>query len=161
MGFWAGIKYALNSTLGTDKFKSLDKILEDYTYDNKSLVASENLLYIAYSGYINAKHEEYQQVPIKITMRNNGSITLKSDASPGTWEHNITIRIYKNGVYYRTFMGGIDKLGEYTEPTTTISFDSGDILTFDFVSSVNNGYLADIRVYADVVDTSLIKVEEV
>lgn len=29
MGLWAGIKYALNSTLGTSNFKSLDKIIEE------------------------------------------------------------------------------------------------------------------------------------
>lgn len=29
MGIWAGIKYALNSTLGTDGFKSLDKLIEE------------------------------------------------------------------------------------------------------------------------------------
>lgn len=29
MGFWTGIKYALNSTLGTSNFKSLDKIIEE------------------------------------------------------------------------------------------------------------------------------------
>lgn len=29
MGIWAGIKYALNSTVGTDSFKSLDKLIEE------------------------------------------------------------------------------------------------------------------------------------
>lgn len=38
MGIWAGIKYALNSTLGTDKFEPLDKILmgEEEYYCNES-----------------------------------------------------------------------------------------------------------------------------
>lgn len=31
MGIWAGIKYALNSTLGTDGFQSLDKMVTGYS----------------------------------------------------------------------------------------------------------------------------------
>ena len=38
MGFWAGIKYALNSTLGTENFKPLDKIF----FDGKLLEISSN-----------------------------------------------------------------------------------------------------------------------
>lgn len=38
MGFWAGIKYALNSTLGTESFKPLDKIF----FDGKRLEISSN-----------------------------------------------------------------------------------------------------------------------
>lgn len=34
MGIWAGIKYALNSTLGTSGFKSLDKLIEDVMVNN-------------------------------------------------------------------------------------------------------------------------------
>lgn len=38
MGFWAGIKYALNSTLGTESFKPLDKIF----FDGKRLEISSD-----------------------------------------------------------------------------------------------------------------------
>lgn len=31
MGIWAGIKHALNSTLGTSQFKPLDKLMREYT----------------------------------------------------------------------------------------------------------------------------------
>lgn len=34
MGIWAGIKYALNSTLGTSGFKSLDKLIKDVMVNN-------------------------------------------------------------------------------------------------------------------------------
>ena len=36
MGIWAGIKYALNSTLGTSGFKSLDKLILLYLYPELS-----------------------------------------------------------------------------------------------------------------------------
>lgn len=32
MGFWSGIKHALNSTLGTSGFSPLDKIVKDSTH---------------------------------------------------------------------------------------------------------------------------------
>lgn len=34
MGIWSGIKYALNSTLGTTGFKSLDKLIKDVMINN-------------------------------------------------------------------------------------------------------------------------------
>lgn len=42
MGLWAGIKYALNSTLGTPNFKPLDKIFTDTDQRNKRFVIDES-----------------------------------------------------------------------------------------------------------------------
>ena len=42
MGLWAGIKYALNSTLGTTNFKPLDKIFTDTDQRNKRFVIDES-----------------------------------------------------------------------------------------------------------------------
>ena len=44
MGIWAEIKYALNSTLGTDDFKPLDKLIRDSYY----VYASDDLLKTLY-----------------------------------------------------------------------------------------------------------------
>lgn len=41
MGIWAGIKHALNSTLGTSEFKPLDKLMREYT-DTKISYATVN-----------------------------------------------------------------------------------------------------------------------
>lgn len=46
MGIWAGIKHALNSTLGTSEFKSLDKIIEG----QRSLAASDSVISVVFSG---------------------------------------------------------------------------------------------------------------
>lgn len=40
MGFWAGIKHAINSTLGTADFKPLDKIIEG----QRTLAASDSVI---------------------------------------------------------------------------------------------------------------------
>lgn len=43
MGLWSGIKYALNSRLGTSTFKSLDKLIDDVqSKTNETYVQAQN-----------------------------------------------------------------------------------------------------------------------
>lgn len=44
MGFWSGIKYALNSTLGTNEFKPLNEYIKDLIIGQKRLTASDAVL---------------------------------------------------------------------------------------------------------------------
>ena len=52
MGFWTGIKHALNSTLGTSEFKPLDKIIEG----QRSLAASDSVIRVLFSGSTNVTY---------------------------------------------------------------------------------------------------------
>jgi hypothetical protein len=57
MDIWAGIKHALNSTLGTEDFKPLDKLLKHYLEEHKSLAPSDSIYKVIQSG------ERYKEVP--------------------------------------------------------------------------------------------------
>ncbi len=50
MGIWAGIKYALNSTLGTADFKPLDQIMHKYTLGTKQFISPGTDLEIIYAS---------------------------------------------------------------------------------------------------------------
>lgn len=56
MGIWAAVKYALNSTLGTTGFKSLDKLIEDRVNEikNQRLASLTGTGTTVYSGSITA-----------------------------------------------------------------------------------------------------------
>lgn len=58
MGFWAGIKYALNSTLGTSKFKPLDKLIESMIVDHTGLAGGDCIMGVLYNGSY-ANHANY------------------------------------------------------------------------------------------------------
>lgn len=62
MGIWAGIKYALNSTLGTSGFKSLDKLIEDKinvaVAKFEPRVSEEGTKKVVYSGDFKAPTEQ-------------------------------------------------------------------------------------------------------
>lgn len=55
MGFWTGIKHAINSTLGTTNFKPLDKIIDETDKKGKNFVIEESSpSIISSSGYVSS-----------------------------------------------------------------------------------------------------------
>lgn len=68
MGLWAGIKYALNSTLGTDEFKPLDKLI----VGEKLFCSSDTVIAQIYSKLSPSVNNYF--IP-KI----NGIVTIKSN----------------------------------------------------------------------------------
>lgn len=76
MGIWSGIKYAVNSTLGTSEFKPLDYWVKTDNTSNKNGILSQKLSYITnYMERVNTELENIVEVfdyPKGVTM-NNGS----------------------------------------------------------------------------------------
>lgn len=95
MELWAAIKYAMNSTLGTDKFKPLDKVIDE-TINNvfeKSVgvFASDNVLYnfgtISKNGSSDTK-----------TLKMTGSVRIEATTSSG-----YQVYVYINGKLSTSF----------------------------------------------------------
>lgn len=89
MGFWVGIKRALNSTLGTKKFKPLDQIISE----EKDLVASDNLYQYFFAG-------TRENVPVNEDLfvfksNRNGSIRIVGSAQLPANVSNPFFRIYQ------------------------------------------------------------------
>lgn len=73
MGFWSGIKHALNSTLGTADFQPLDKIFTN----NISIGASDMVLKALISSSVNIPHYNADDTTIKtFTAGATGTVRL-------------------------------------------------------------------------------------
>ena len=92
MGLWAGIKYALNSTLGTNDFEPLNELF----FKNKALNASENLYYTIQSESVEVEEGKTYKIPKSIKMYNSGSITIKSNLKAPYGRKYTYLNIYIN-----------------------------------------------------------------
>lgn len=102
MGIWTGIKHALNSTLGTENFKPLDKIIEG----QKRFVASDDKL-VAASGHFGTESNFLSF--LKFTPKLDGTLKLQytAESSNGSLTVPLSVRIYKDGILYDTWSSGI------------------------------------------------------
>lgn len=139
MGFWAGIKYAINSTLGTSDFKPLDKMI----LGMRSLQASDNV-YMTLSGFPSAApnngQTEIVSHPQSITPYTSGSLKFKVyyvTVQSGYTSPELYFNVYINGsrAYRDTLSPGPS--GTTTEHTLQISYQAGDVITLEV--SVKSG----------------------
>ena len=74
MGFWADIKYALNSTLGTSDFKPLNTLIIDAIKGQRTLAPSDNIFrHIANDVYV---FNGVVDVPTTFSPKTSGAIRL-------------------------------------------------------------------------------------
>lgn len=132
---WVEVKHALNSTVGTDNFESLDKIFKghwrltpsEYTYLTTPIVLTE-------SGARN------YDVDKKIKLNANGRIVfgIGIRVSSGTQNRTVTAEIYEDGTLInsteRTYSNG----GEYTIVT---ELDIKKNSTYSFKTKISAGSL--------------------
>ena len=99
MGMWTGIKYALNSTLGTTKFKPLDKLLTDAIINQTQMIASDDV-YLSLDDFeVSVANTETQELyhPTSLKATRNGRIRLKGTISPSSASaYSFNFVIYKN-----------------------------------------------------------------
>lgn len=153
-------KYAINSTLGTEDFKPLDKIITD----GKSLISSDNLYYQIFIGKKTIRGDDYVktfEIPKKIKFNFNGTIKLKYYLYSAYYPQNAILEIYKNNVLNSTLKGSSEQL----LLETILSVSKKDEFYFVFKNTTSGGAndanLIDLFIYADVIDNSGITVEEI
>lgn len=92
---WAGIKHALNSTLGTSNFKPLDQLIAE----ERDLVASDNLYKYFHVGSKDTVTVANNDIEVfNFVSKRNGSIRIKSQAITTTSGNNVQFRIYEDNV---------------------------------------------------------------
>lgn len=154
---WSYIKKAINSTLGTNDFEPLNELF----FKNKALNASENLYYTIQSESVKVEEGKTYKIPKSIKMYNSGSITIKSNLESPYNGRYTYLNIYINNASYKTLSS------ETTEVSTVVSFNAGDVITFGIfveltsASSTKYGKFSNLRICADMVDTSVMKIQEV
>ena len=129
MGFWSGIKHALNSTLGTADFKPLDKLVDNILNGLIRFEASDEI-YMTIHEQVKvtiASNTLYYNVPKEIKFNRQGSFNLAvsfADSIPSTYTRKF--RIHKNN----------EEMIEYDLPTTSLNIlvnvDAGDVIGFSY-----------------------------
>lgn len=167
MGLWAGIKYALNSTLGTDDFKPLDKqitdriglIPDENIYTSKYLApnTTDSNLVLSSSSVSNPNIRELSSMSLcvntqgQVNLKAIGSITCVQNEASGNSNFHIEIRVavnvFKNGeLLYTLDQAHIGTLHEDIHPVgepqtftfTTQPFSSGFIKKGDKITAQIN-----------------------
>lgn len=167
MGLWAGIKYALNSTLGTDDFKPLDKQITDRI----GLIPDENIYtskYLAPNTTVSNLESNSSSVSIpnirelssmslcvntqgQVNLKAIGSITCVQNKAVGNSNFMIDIQVevnvFKNGeLLYKSDRMSLGTLHEAVHPAgeprtftfTTQPFSSGFINKGDEITAQIN-----------------------
>lgn len=105
MGFWSGIKHALNSTLGTSEFKPLDKLVQDYIKSQRTYAPSDSSLAILTINEIAAETDEKIISGASFTSFVNGSLRVKAifelRSTSMSSSTRCNFKIYKNGQLYK------------------------------------------------------------
>jgi hypothetical protein len=153
-------KFAINSTLGTDDFKPLDKFITD----GKSLISSNNVYYKIFLGELTVNGNDARKsitIPRKIKFNVSGSIKLKYYLYNATKFSYAVMDIYKNGELFISITGSDTK----TIQETSFHINKKDEFYFVLKNTSTGGdngtKLQDLFIYADVVDNSGITVEDI
>lgn len=131
---WAGIKHAINSTLGTSRFKSLDTIL----YETVTMKASDELFFVSQLDTIYVDEDNDGQIyyfPRKYQTTKYGEMRVIHSVELANMK-NYTFTIYKNGEVLESFTGSGNTKGY----TVTLNFVPYDTFEFSFSSKYNSAY---------------------
>lgn len=154
---WGYIKKALNSTLGTDKFRPLDKLF----LKDKALVASDDL-YVIIDSAVSLKANTTVKSTKKIKMLNSGSVKIGAVSSTPTktnYDYS-SIKVYlNNSDLDRLYFDHTENASVFSE--TTINFSENDVITLEYKSLIYQECdFSNVALYGRVVDVSLIEVGE-
>lgn len=157
MGIWTGIKHALNSTLGTSDFQSIDKMI----LGTKGLVESDNLylntgINESFTATLQSTEAKTLKTSSAIKINWNGSIRLDFVANTNQ-SGRTNVIIYKNDseIYNQAITGTLNG-------STSIVVTKGDIIKLGFYLHTAaiaeparfNVSVTDVKIYADLRDTS-------
>lgn len=98
MSLWAQIKYAMNSTLGTNKFKPLNTLVQDMWDNSMSVVASNEIIKISSKAPITFEKNDQNLILIdEVRCNLDGTITVGVDVETSLSSTYPAVTIEKNG----------------------------------------------------------------
>ena len=158
-------KYAINSTLGTDKFKPLNELVKDEILRGKGLIASENIYYpnlinetISYNRGTNYD----KTYPFELKFNVNGSANLIAITN-GQGSEGGNLEIYKNGEIYAS-MTLLNSSVEQ-QRIVNLTFSMYDVFTFRIsgrgVGASPSLIIRNLNICADIIDYSGITITNI
>lgn len=156
MGFWSGIKYALNSTLGTKDFKPLNEIIRDEILNGSGLVSSDNLYYpsIIEENIDIGRQTSYNKTfDVKLKFNVLGTVKLQATYS-STQVNRLDFTILKNNNIFQSFSV---KSNQTSTRDVILEFSKDDVFTFTISGdgySESSSAAITASIYADVIDYS-------
>ena len=138
MGLWTGIKYAINSTLGTKEFEPLDKLITN----QYRLVASDNV----YKQFEDIKIEFDEDEPDglnrilfqKIKMLHPATIRVKGKIICESTKVSYKFQIFRNDTPVYEYTRPMDSSISHSF-NTDINLEAGDILSFRIEVTLKSG----------------------
>jgi hypothetical protein len=144
-------KYAINSTLGTDDFEPLDKIIKG----QKTIVASEKPLVTLWaSNDENTFHND--DTIVSFRANTSGTAKLSVYGYNPTPSKTASIVVEINGVNYTVL--NLTSAVASTLLSSSFSVKKGDVMNIKVSSGYDGITLKDITLCADVMDGSLVTV---
>ena len=141
-------KYAINSTLGTNNFEPLDKMI----IGQKQLLASDNVYQIVKSDTVSVTNPATLNIDL-FKLKINGS--FKISIFGGASYNDGTVRILKNGVDITSISVGQTD-GNYA--SSVINAERNDIISVIITAGTNgSNYIYKISILADIIDGSAIE----
>lgn len=122
MGFWAGIKYALNSTLGTSDFKPLDEIYKDTVeslINSITVSASDNPLKILVSTETSITRDGIIKT---FNAKSSGTVRIIADINAGSTVTFSVINQSGQQVGYKVAYDGATKLNMDINVTKGVTY---------------------------------------
>ena len=122
MGFWAGIKHALNSTLGTSDFKPLDEIYKDTVeslINSITVSASDNPLKILVSTQTDITRDGIIRT---FNANSSGTVRIIADINAG---NNVSFSVINQSgqqVGYKVAYDGATKLNMDINATKGVTY---------------------------------------
>ena len=144
MGIWAGIKHSLNSTLGTNEFQPLDKLLR---YGSKQFTASNDIYKAVFSGTTTSKIPAGTVTGSIIDLcsirpKIGGSFTVTASTGvivAGTTAIYSSLLVYINDVYYgkATFTKKSSDTATSGNISINVPFKAGDKISFKWQGTLS------------------------
>lgn len=135
MGLWAGIKYAINSTLGTPNFKPLNTLISTSESNVKNHVTTQLDSRIQLIGSENFRNLLVNDVDDTISAGQHISKTIKFNVS-GTV--NIKTHLIYTGYYSNNFFLTVEKNGvKESENRYDIGSGGNGGFLLDFIEQIN------------------------
>lgn len=134
MSIWAGIKHALNSTLGTARFKPLDAIL----HETFTMKASDEVFFVSQLDTIYVNEDNDGQIyyfPRKYQTTKYGEMRIINSVELLDM-NDYTFTIYKNGEVLENFTASFGTRSY----TVTLNFVPYDTFEFSFSGKYNDAY---------------------
>lgn len=126
---WAEVKHAINSTVGTSEFKSLDKMI----MGNWHLVESNNVYLTETPSYSSTAGTYALSNSFKMKASGAAKVRLLTAYATSV---TCDFEIYKNGQLYKSSSRQGDGNNTNISLTVSISFETDDIFTFKLIRTI-------------------------